>query len=346
MQKENKLCNTFTVTENIRKTYERHTGDSMSIAEELQKKVVQGYKITKEEAMMLAEQPLEELCTAADEIRKAFGGDDFDLCAVVSVKGGQCSENCRFCAQSTCAKVPVEHHAMMEPAALVEHARQSSKKGIRHYCLVSNGKRVSDRDIEKIYDGIKAVSDEQQLIVCTSFGLLQEHQLRRLKEAGVKRIHNNLETSRRYFPTLCTSHTYDEKIATIRAARKVGLEVCSGGIFGVGETMEDRIDMALTLRELDVQSVPINMLDPVPGTPTGDYPVLTKDEVRRIVALYRFILPKQYIRLAAGRDYLVDSGFSCFASGANAAITGDMLTVKGISVEEDIQKIHEMGYVF
>ena len=109
MQKENKLCNTFTVTENIRKTYERQTGDSMSIAEELQKKVVQGYKITKEEAMMLAEQPLEELCTAADEIRKAFGGDDFDLCAVVSVKGGQCSENCRFCAQSTCAKVPVEH---------------------------------------------------------------------------------------------------------------------------------------------------------------------------------------------------------------------------------------------
>ena len=141
----------------------------MSIVETLQKKVLQGELLTKEEAMGLSEQPLEELCVAADEIRKKVGGDDFDLCAVVSVKGGQCSENCRFCAQSTCATVPVEHHAMMEPEALIEHAKQSSKKGIRHYCLVSNGKRVSDRDIDKIYDGIRAVSDEQQLTVCTSF---------------------------------------------------------------------------------------------------------------------------------------------------------------------------------
>lgn len=318
----------------------------MSITEELQKKVLQEENLTKEEAMMLVAQPLEEVCEAADQIRKAYSGSDFDLCAVVSVKGGQCSENCRFCAQSTCAQVPVEHHSMMQPEELMTHARQSMKKGIRHYCLVSNGKRVSDKDIEIIYEGIRSVSADTGLTVCTSFGLLRETQLHRLKEVGVRRIHNNLETSRRYFPSLCTSHTYDEKIATIRAARKVGLEVCSGGIFGVGETMEDRIDMALTLRDLDVQSVPINMLDPVPGTPTGKYPVLTKEEVRRIVAIYRFLLPKQYIRLAAGRDYLSDSGFSCFSSGANAAITGDMLTVKGISVEEDIQKIHEMGYVF
>lgn len=318
----------------------------MSITKELQTKVLQGGYITRDEALLLAVQPLEEVCEAADQIRRAVWKEEFDLCAVVSVKGGQCSENCRFCAQSTCAKVPVEHHVMMDTESLKLHARQSMKKGIRHYCLVSNGRRVSDKDIEKIVDGIRWISEKTELTVCTSFGLLQEEQFRRLKEAGVKRIHNNLETSRRYFPTLCTSHTYDEKIATIRAARIAGLEVCSGGIFGVGETMEDRIDMALTLRELDVQSVPINMLDPVPGTPTGEYPVLTKDEVRRIVALYRFLLPKQYIRLAAGRDYLLDSGFSCFASGANAAITGDMLTVKGISVEEDIQKIHEMGYIF
>lgn len=310
----------------------------------LKEKVIQGGDITREEALYLAKQPLEELCEAADDIRKQYYREDFDLCAVISVKGGRCSENCRYCAQSTCATVPVEHHAMIDPKILVEEARKKDLRGIRHYCLVSNGRRVSDRDIDRVCEGIREICKDTGLTVCTSFGLLGEEQFRKLKEAGVKRIHNNLETSRRYFPSLCTSHTYDEKIETIRVARKVGLEVCSGGIMGVGETMEDRIDMALTLRELDVQSVPINMLDPVPGTPMGEYPVLTSEEVRRIVALYRFLLPGQYIRLAAGRDYLEDSGFSCFRSGSNATITGDMLTVKGISIEEDIQTIREMGY--
>lgn len=310
----------------------------------LKEKVIQGEDITREEALYLAKQPLEEICEAADEIRKHYYRDDFDLCAVISVKGGRCSENCRYCAQSTCAAVPVEHHGMIDPKILVKEARKKDLRGIRHYCLVSNGRRVSDKDIDQVCEGIREICKDTGLTVCTSFGLLGEEQFCKLKEAGVKRIHNNLETSRRYFPTLCTSHTYDEKIETIRAARKVGLEVCSGGIMGVGETMEDRIDMALTLQELDVQSVPVNMLDPVPGTPMGEYPVLTSEEVRRIVAMYRFLLPGQYIRLAAGRDYLEDSGFSCFCSGSNATITGDMLTVKGISIEEDIQTIREMGY--
>lgn len=312
--------------------------------ETLKEKVIQGGEITREEALFLADQPLEPLCTAADEIRKYYYKDDFDLCAVISVKGGRCSENCRYCAQSTCATVPVDFHPMIDPKTLAEEARKRDLRGIRHYCLVSNGRRVSDKDIDRICEGIREICRDTGLTVCTSFGLLGEEQFCKLKEAGVKRIHNNLETSRRYFPSLCTSHTYDEKIETIRAARKAGLEVCSGGIMGVGETMEDRIDMALTLRTLDVQSVPINMLDPVPGTPMGEYPVLTNGEVRRIVALYRFLLPRQYIRLAAGRDYLEDSGFSCFCSGSNATITGDMLTVKGISIEEDIRIIKEMGY--
>ena len=310
----------------------------------LKEKVIQGERITRDEALFLADQPLEALCSAANEIRKHYFKDDFDLCAVISVKGGQCSENCRYCAQSTCAKVPVEHHAMMDAQTLIREAEKKDLRGIRHYCLVSNGKRVSNKDIDHICEGIRKICENTSLTVCTSFGLLGEAQFLKLKQAGVKRIHNNLETSRRYFPSLCTSHTYDKKIETIRAARKAGLEVCSGGIMGVGETMEDRIDMALTLQNLDVQSVPINMLDPVPGTPMENNVVLTKDEVRRIVALYRFLLPTQYIRLAAGRDYLEDSGFSCFSSGANATITGDMLTVKGISIEEDIQIIREMGY--
>lgn len=314
---------------------------------ELKDKVIDGYSISRDEALLLADTPdsrLDELCRAADEIQRHFFDNDFDMCAVISVKGGRCSENCRYCAQSSCAQIPVPAHSMISPDELAANAKLRNIDGIRHYCLVSTGRRVSDSDIAYICEGISRICRDTHLTICTSFGLLKPDQLRRLKEAGVARIHNNLETSRRYFPTLCTSHTYDEKIATIRAAREAGLEVCSGGIFGVGETTEDRIDMALTLRSLDVQSVPVNMLDPVPGTPFGETPVLTRDEVRRIIAVYRFILPRQYIRLAAGRDYLSDSGFSCFHSGSNAAITGDMLTVKGISIDEDINTIKNMGY--
>lgn len=314
------------------------------ILQDLKKKVLDGKDISKEEALFLAEQELEELCRAADEIRERFFEWDFDFCGVISAKGGRCSENCRYCAQSTCASVPVKGHPMVSPKVLLQDAKLLDGKGVRHYCIVTSGRRVSDREIALISEGIRQVCSETGLQVCTSMGLLGKEQFLKLKEAGVVRIHNNLETSRRYFPSLCTSHTYEEKIETIRAARSAGLEVCSGGIIGVGETMEDRIDMALELRKLDVQSVPINMLDPVPGTPLGDMPVLSLEEVRRTIALFRFLLPRQYIRLAAGRDYLSDSGFSCFRSGSNAAITGDMLTVKGISVAEDIAAIRRMGY--
>ena len=311
---------------------------------DLKDKVISGGLITIDDALFLSEADLDDLCKAADEIQHTFFGNDFDICAVVNVKGGKCSENCVYCSQSTCAKIPVKAHAMISPELLLRHARLRNLHDIRHYCLVSSGKRVSDKDIDKICNGIKAICRDTKLSVCTSFGLLGEEQFRKLKEAGVVRIHNNLETSRRYFPYLCTSHTYDEKIATIIAAKKAGLEVCSGGIFGVGETMKDRIDMAFTLRDLDVTSVPINLLNPIKGTPMGDFAPLTKEEILRITALYRFILPKQYIRLAAGRNYLPDSGFSCFKSGANATITGNMLTVKGISMDEDIRTIKEMGY--
>lgn len=312
--------------------------------EELKIKVTDGGEISREEALFLAEADLEELCREADEIRRHYFGQDFDLCAVISARSGRCSENCRYCAQSTCAQVPVERNGLIGTEELLKDASLRDSQGIRHYCIVSSGRRASDRDLDSLCESIRSVHEKTGICVCTSLGLLDEAQFGRLKEAGVVRIHNNLETSARYFPQLCTSHTYEEKIATIRAARRVGLEVCSGGIIGVGETMEDRIDMALTLRELDVQSVPVNMLDPVPGTPFGETPVLPAEEVRRVIALFRFLLPRQYIRLAAGRDYLEDSGFSCFTSGSNATITGDMLTVKGISVEEDIQTIKNMGY--
>lgn len=191
---------------------------------------------------------------------------------------------------------------------------------------------------------VKLIRQETNLAVCVSFGLLDESQFRKLKEAGVTRIHNNLESSERKFPNICTSHRFSDKVQSIQAAQAADLTVCSGGIMGLGETIEDRIDMALSLRELGITSVPINLLNPIPGTPLANNPKLSEDDLRRIVAVYRFILPKAFIRLAGGRGLLSDKGQGCFESGANAAITGDMLTTAGITVEKDFELIQELGF--
>ncbi len=312
--------------------------------QKLKEKVLQGGSITREEALFLAEGDLDELSSAANEIREHFSGSDFDMCGVISLKNGQCSEDCRYCSQSTCALYKVEPHALLSQEEVLEHARLRAEQGVRHYCLVSVGRKMGNRELDRVCEIVRALCRETDLRICVSLGLLDEEQFRRLKDAGVKRIHNNLETSAGYFPQICTSHTYEDKLETLRAAKRTGVEICCGGIFGIGETMEDRIDMALTIRDLDVQSIPVNLLEAVPGTPMEHMPPLEDSLVQRIIAVYRFILPDKYIRLAAGRDNLKDTGIACFRSGSNAAITGDMLTVQGITVEQDLHTIRELGY--
>lgn len=312
--------------------------------QDLKENVLSGKDITKEEALFLADSDAEEVCMAANDIRLQLCGNDFDMCGVISGKSGRCSENCRYCSQSSCSTYQVEAHPLLNTEEILEHARLRDSQGVRHYCIVSVGRQMQNKELERLCDTIRILRKETGLMLCTSLGLLSEHQFSLLKEAGVVRIHNNLETSRHYFPHICTSHTYDDKLATLHAAKRAGLELCCGGIIGLGETMEDRIDMALDLRGLAPASVPINILDPVPGTPLEHMPHLEDELVRKIIAIYRFILPQAYIRLAAGRDYLSDTGITCFRSGSNAAITGDMLTVKGITVERDLQAIQNLGY--
>ena len=180
--------------------------------------------------------------------------------------------------------------------------------------------------------------------MCVSFGLLGEEQFRKIHEAGASRVHCNLESSARYFPEVCTTHTYEEKIETLKAAKRAGMSVCSGGILGLGETMEDRIDMVLTARELGVKSIPVNLLNPIPGTPYGHNRPLSNDEARRCVAIFRFLIPDASIRLAGGRGLVGDKGEGCFTSCANAAISGDMLTTAGITVETDMELLEKLGY--
>lgn len=307
--------------------------------------VLQGKEISKEEALKLVTAPLQDLCSYADEIRKHFCGNTFNMCTIINGKSGRCSENCKYCAQSAHYCTKIEEYPLLDSDTIVEQAHYNDDRGVLRYSIVTSGKALNDAEIENVCQSIRRIKEETNVKVCVSFGLLNAKQFEKIKQAGVERVHNNLETSRNNFPNVCTTHTFDDKIKAIKSAQSVGLNVCSGGIMGLGETMEDRIDLALSVRELGIKSIPINLLNPIPNTPYENNPILTNDEMCRIVAIFRFINPKSFIRLAGGRGLLEDFGKRCFQSGANAVISGDMLTTtNGMTIEKDMQMVKSLGY--
>ncbi|MBD5089903.1 MAG: biotin synthase BioB [Clostridiales bacterium] len=317
----------------------------MSIVSELKEKILAGYQINQKEAMELFKEPLEELQEAADELRKYFCGNRFDMCTIVNGKCGKCSEDCKYCAQSAHYHTNLEEsYPLLSTEDMLQGAIQNKERGVLRYSIVTSGRKLSDEEVTKVCESIREIRKKTGIEVCVSFGLLGEEQFRRIKEAGASRVHCNLETSKRYFPQVCTTHTYEEKIETLKAAKRAGLSVCSGGIIGLGETMEDRVDMVLTARELGVKSIPVNLLNPIPGTPYEKNPIVSNEELCRIVAIFRFIIPDGDIRLAGGRGIVGDKGEQCFKSGANAAISGDMLTTAGITVETDMELLEKLGY--
>ena len=317
----------------------------MSIVKDLKEKVLSGFLLTRKEALMLVDAPLEELAEAADEIRSRVCGDGFDICTIVNGKCGRCSEDCKYCAQSAHYHTAcTETYPLLSTEQLLAGAKHNAGQGVRRYSIVTSGRRLTDREVDQVCESIRAIKKEVTIEVCVSFGLLGEEQFRKIHEAGASRVHCNLESSARYFPEVCTTHTYGEKIETLKAAKRAGMSVCSGGILGLGETMEDRIDMVLTARELGVKSIPVNLLNPIPGTPYGHNRPLSNDEARRCVAIFRFLIPDASIRLAGGRGLVGDKGEGCFTSGANAAISGDMLTTAGITVETDMELLEKLGY--
>lgn len=310
----------------------------------LKNRVTGGELISKEEALRLVEAPLDALCSAADEIRVHYCSNSFDMCSIINGKSGLCSENCRYCAQSAhyCGKS--EEYPLMSAAELLQGAEYNDRRGVGRFSVVTSGKRLSHAEVDEICESYKLISSKCGISLCASHGLLEYEDFVKLKESGVSRIHNNLETSRSNFGNICTTHTYDDKLNAIRAAQMAGLEVCSGGIMGLGESWEDRIDMALELRGLEIKSVPLNVLNPIKGTPLENSRVLSEDEVCRIAAVWRFILPDAKIRLAGGRGLFADKGERIFKSGANAAITGDMLTTSGITIADDMKLVAKLGY--
>lgn len=317
----------------------------MASLEEITSKVKSGYCITKEEAMTLVNEDLQELLKKADEIRAHFCGDTFDFCSIINGKSGKCSEDCKYCAQSAHYKTDAAEYALLDTQTIFTDAIHHACEGVKRYSIVTSGKRLNKEELEGVCEIYEKLNDDLTLKLCASHGLLDARELASLKKAGVKRYHNNIETSRRFFQSICSTHTYEEKIETIKMAKEVGLEVCSGGIFGIGESMEDRIDMAFELRELDVNSIPLNMLSPIAGTPLEGCNNITEDEFLRAAAIFRFVNPTKIIRLAGGRNQLEGYGVRAFKGGINGTITGDLLTTCGNSIAKDMEVVKELGFV-
>ncbi len=317
----------------------------MTLITDLEESLYQGKSLSKNEALLLVSAPLDELSAAANRIRIHFCGNRFDICTIINGKSGRCSENCKYCAQSTHYHTNIEEYPLLDKSTIVNQAVSNANRGVLRYSIVTSGRALNNDEISSLCDSIRSIKESCNIKVCVSPGLLQKEQYERLHNSGASRIHNNLEASESFFPKICTSHTISDKIAAIQKAKEAGMHVCSGGILGLGETMDDRIDLALALRDLNIHSIPINVLNPIPGTPLEHQAALDYTEIIRTIAIFRFLLPKAAIRLAGGRGLMPDKGKACFLSGANAAISGDMLTTSGITIEKDMELIKECGFV-
>ncbi|MCD8157035.1 MAG: biotin synthase BioB [Clostridiales bacterium] len=315
------------------------------LRKQLASEIIKGRRLTRQDDLSVFQHAdLSELCEGADAIRKALCGDRIDLCTIINGRAGRCSENCKFCAQSSFSDTDCEKHGMLDTAAILADCKEREASGVHAYSIVTAGRTVEGKELDQLIAAYAALRRECNIRCCASHGFLSADALRRLIHAGVSIYHENIETSRRYFPNICTTHTYDDKIAEIRMAQKAGFTVCSGGIIGMGETFEDRVDMAVSLSELGIESIPLNALIPVKGTPLEDLAPLTKDEILRTAAMFRYLNPTAYIRMAAGRNYFEDGGRDLFKSGVNATITGDMLTTVGNNTNQDIAMLKELGF--
>ena len=307
--------------------------------------IIGGRRITRQDDLnIFLTCDLKELCEGADRIRERFIGDKVDLCSIINGRSGRCPEDCKYCAQSAHNHTSCEIYNFLPEEKIVEACKLNESEGVDRFSIVTSGRALSGEEFEKAVHAYETMHAECRIDLCASMGFLNAEQLHRLHEAGVTSYHHNIETSKRNFPNICTTHTYEQKIETLKLVKKEGMCACSGGIIGMGETWEDRLDMAVSLAELGIDSIPINALMPIEGTPLENQPQLTEDEILRTIAFFRYINPEANIRLAAGRALLTNDGEIAFQSGASATITGNMLTtVACATIRSDKQMLENLG---
>jgi len=320
---------------------------------ELSDRIIAGYRLSREEAIALTHIEGQEnillLCKAADRVRQACCGNTVDLCSIINVKSGNCSENCGFCSQS--AHHPGENspvYGLKPTAEILAQAKAAEAAGARRFCLVSQGRgpkySAKSTEFERILETVRQVISETNIKPCCALGEVTPEQAEALRAAGVTRYNHNLEASENFFPNVATTHSWRDRVQTIKNLKAAGIQACTGGIMGMGESWEDRVDLALALRELEVESVPLNLLNPRAGTPLGDRPKLDAYEALKAIAIFRLILPQQIIRYAGGREAVMGKLQALgLRSGINAMLVGHYLTTLGQPPEQDQAMLQELG---
>lgn len=322
----------------------------MTDIDSFKKKISSGSQLEASEALSLADITAgqeEELWTAAAEITEKFTDCTFDSCSIVNARSGKCSENCKWCAQSAHFNTKIDCYPLISRDECMKAAETNRRQGIRRFSMVTSGRKLSGIELETACRYYNELRRQGGLGLCASMGLLGRGDLQKLFDAGVTRYHCNLEAAPSFFPTLCTTHSIEDKIATILTAKEIGFEICSGGIIGMGETLRQRIELALELRRIEPVSIPINILCPIPGTPLEHAMPLSEREILTTIAIFRLIHPRPVIRLAGGRAKLSrEAQLKALRIAVNGAIMGDMLTTIGSQIEEDKELITECGFKF
>lgn len=315
--------------------------------ETIKEKITSGLPIDRGEAFNLNQlkgKKIYELITLAGGVtRQSFSGNEVDLCSIINARSGSCSENCAFCAQSAHHNTAVQTYPMLQPDKILRTAIKVEESGVKRFSIVTSGRGISDRDLETVLETLARLRRETDLSLCASLGIINENQANMLVEAGLSSYHHNLETCSDYFKWICTTHTFEERVQTIKNAQKAGLRVCAGGILGLGESPRHQVEMAFELHELNIDSVPLNFLNPIPGTPLQCQGALSPLQILRAIAVFRLILPGAVIRLCGGRkEGLRRLQPLAFLAGANGLMVGDYLTTHGCDIQEDFQMLRDL----
>ena len=314
---------------------------------ELSAKILGGRSISRDEGVQILRSSDDELLAllqAAFDVRRAYFGRRVNLHVIQNVKSGLCSEDCAFCSQSAVSSSPIERYSMQSPEEIVDGAKRADELGAVKYCMVASSRGPSQPELTVLCDSLRRIKSRSKLHLCVSLGLLDEEEARGLKAAGADRINHNLETSRRFFPSICQAHGYDDRIRTIRNAQAAGLEICSGGLVGMGETLEDRVDLALELRELKVNSIPVNFFNPRAGTPLEKVAKIKPGDCLRALAMFRMINPTCDIRAAGGREACIGLLQPLVLYSANSIFTEGYLTTPGQGYSRDRAMIEDAGF--